>query len=174
MRCSEWIIKRDDHITSSLSNLHCLNERKNFSLGVYKTQFKSTLTASAKIIVNSHIGAVVKVKLRRKTMQPLLAMCEVSHVVGNRHLIILEKNRCWGCLSFHGGWACIQLPFCFILFVSWSGFMAMKEGTECFRHLLRLVEGRSIVIPFDWIVRFVASDWFNVPRFAVFVRKDGH
>ena len=52
-----------------------------------------SLTASAKIIVNSHIGAVVKVKLRRKAMQPLLAMCVVfMHVVGNRHLIMLDEN----------------------------------------------------------------------------------
>ena len=35
----------------------------------------TVLTVSAKIIVNLHIGAVVKVKLRRKAMQPLLAMC---------------------------------------------------------------------------------------------------
>ena len=49
--------------------------------------------ASAKIIVNLHIGAVVKVKLRRKAMQPLLAMCVVvMHVVGNRHLIMLDEN----------------------------------------------------------------------------------
>ena len=44
-------------------------------------------------------------------MQPLLAMCEVSHVVGNCHLIMLDKNGCWGCLNCCGGWACSQLPF---------------------------------------------------------------
>ena len=31
---------------------------------------RHSLTASAKIIVNLHIGAVVKVKLGRKAMQP--------------------------------------------------------------------------------------------------------
>ena len=106
-------------------------------------------------------------------MQPLLAMCEVSHVVGNRHLIMLGKSGCWGCLNCCGGWACSQLPFCCVVFVSWSGFMAMKEGTERFRHLLLLAEGRSIV-GFHWIVGFLAGDWFNVPRLAVVVRKDRH
>ena len=62
--------------------------------------------------MNLHIGAVVKVKLRRKAMQPLLAMCEVSHDVGNSHLIMLDKNGCWGCLNCRGGWTCSQLPFC--------------------------------------------------------------
>ena len=53
---------------------------------------RHSLTASAKIIVNLHIGAVVKVKLGRKAMQPLLAMCVVfMHVVGNRHLIMLDE-----------------------------------------------------------------------------------
>ena len=54
---------------------------------------RHSLTASAKIIVNLHIGAVVKVKLGRKAMQPLLAMCVVfMHVVGNRHLIMQDEN----------------------------------------------------------------------------------
>ena len=48
-------------------------------------------------------------------MQPLLTMCEVSHVAGNRHLIMLDKNGCWGCLNCRGGWACSQLPFCCVL-----------------------------------------------------------
>ena len=39
---------------------------------------RHSLTASAKIIVNLHIGAVVKVKLGRKAMQPLFAMCVAS------------------------------------------------------------------------------------------------
>ena len=54
---------------------------------------RHSLTASAKIIVNLHIGAVVKVKLGRKAMQPLLAMCvDFMYVVGNRHLIMLDEN----------------------------------------------------------------------------------
>ena len=54
---------------------------------------RHSLTASAKIIVNLHIGVVVKVKLGRKAMQPLFAMCVVfMHVVGNRHLIMLDEN----------------------------------------------------------------------------------
>ena len=54
---------------------------------------RHSLTVSAKIIVNLHIGAVVNVKLGRKAMQPLLAMCVVfMHVVGNRHLIMLDEN----------------------------------------------------------------------------------
>ena len=54
---------------------------------------RHSLTACAKIIVNLHIGTVVKVKLGRKAMQPLLVMCiVVMHVVGNRHLIMLDKN----------------------------------------------------------------------------------
>ena len=54
---------------------------------------RHSLTASAKYIVNLHIGAVVKVKLGRKAMQPLFAMCVVfMHVVGNRHLIMLDEN----------------------------------------------------------------------------------
>ena len=44
---------------------------------------RHSLTASANIIVNLHIGAVVKVKLGRKAMQPFLAMCVVfMHVIG--------------------------------------------------------------------------------------------
>ena len=54
---------------------------------------RRSLTASSKIIVNLHIGAVVKVILGRKTMQPLLAVCVVfMHVVGNRHLIMVDEN----------------------------------------------------------------------------------
>ena len=79
--------------------------------------FQPALTASAKIIVNLHLGAAVKVKLKRKAMQPLLAMSEVFHVFANRHLTMLDKNRCWGCLNSRGGWACSQLPFCRALFV---------------------------------------------------------
>ena len=52
---------------------------------------RHSLTASAKIIVNLHIGAVVKVKLRWKAMQPLLAIV-FMHVVGNHHLIMQDKN----------------------------------------------------------------------------------
>ena len=63
---------------------------KKFSFNVYKAD---SLTACAKIIVDLHIGAVVKVKLRRKAMLPLLAMCVVfMHVVENRHLIMLDEN----------------------------------------------------------------------------------
>ena len=51
------------------------------------------LTTSAKIIVNLHIDAVAKRKLRRKAMQLLLAMCEVFHVFGNRHLIMMDENE---------------------------------------------------------------------------------
>ena len=54
---------------------------------------RRSLTASAKIIVNLHISAVAKVKLGRKTMHPLLAVCVVfMQVVGNRHLIMLDEN----------------------------------------------------------------------------------
>ena len=39
VRCSEWIIKRDNQNTSSLSNLLCLKEAKKFPVRVYMTQF---------------------------------------------------------------------------------------------------------------------------------------
>ena len=86
-------------------------------------------------------------------MQPLLVKCEVSHVVGNHN-----RSRCWGCLNCRGGSACSQLLFCCVLFVSWSGFMTMEEGTEHFRHLLLLVTGRSIVVAVYWIVAL--RQWF--------------
>ena len=54
---------------------------------------RHSLTASAKIIVNLPIGAVVKVKLRRKVIKPLLAICVVfMHIVGNHYLIMLDEN----------------------------------------------------------------------------------
>ena len=41
----------------------------------------------------------------------------------------------------------------------------MKEETERFRHLLLLVDGRSIVL---------ACNLLNVLRLAVVVKEDGH
>ena len=50
--------------------------------------------------MNLHIGAVVKVKLGRKAMQPLLAMCVVfMHVVGNRHFNYAERELTLGMLE---------------------------------------------------------------------------
>jgi len=114
--------------------------------------------------VKLHIDAVIKVKLRAQ-------------------FSMLLETATWLCCTrtdARDAWIAVVdgLVACNsscrpVLFVSWSGFMAMKERTEHFRHLL-LVIGRPIIVTFDWIVGLVASDWFNVPHLTFVVRKNGH